>query len=69
MVTMMEVCENTTVLYVGTPGDRRAAAWEEAVARVMDACEADEWEDIPTREPMSTPHKSVHLTKKVRTYR
>jgi hypothetical protein len=69
MITMMALGDtDDTVLWTRTPGDRTAAAWEEAVARVMDVYEADEWEDTPAREPMSTPHKPIHLTKKVRTY-
>lgn len=61
MITMLTLNENTTVLYTSTPEDRRAAAWEEAVARVMDTLEADEWEDTPTYESNGVGRNFNHL--------
>lgn len=68
MTTLLSLGNDTTVLYTSTPEERRAAAWELAIALVMDHIEATEWEAEATREPMSTPHKKHWVTRKIRTY-
>jgi hypothetical protein len=52
MVTMMEV-KGVNVLFTSTPAERQERAWAEAVARVLDVVEANEWEDLPTVEPIN----------------
>ena len=68
MATMYTRPDGTNVLRTNRDADRRQRLIEQAVDLIIDYMDTNEWDEIPTWEPMSTPHKAHWVTKKTRIY-